>query len=39
VTTPDVAAFQEQVLKKFTESDFAKDWPAGMLERIGKAGA
>ncbi len=39
VTTPDVAAFQEQVLKKFTESDFAKDWPEGMLERIGKAGA
>lgn len=39
VTTPDVAAFREQVLSKFSESDFAKDWPEGMLERIGKAGA
>ncbi len=39
VTTPDVAAFRTQVLDKFTNSDFAKNWPAGMLERIGKAGA
>lgn len=39
VTTPDVAAFREQVQKKFVESDFAKNWPAGMLERINKAGA
>ncbi len=36
VTTPDVAAFREQVLKKFAESDFAKDWPAGMLDRISR---
>jgi tripartite ATP-independent transporter DctP family solute receptor len=39
VTTPDVAAFRDQVQKKFVESDFAKAWPAGMLERINKAGA
>jgi len=39
VTTPDVAAFRDQVQKKFIESDFAKDWPEGMLERINKAGA
>jgi tripartite ATP-independent transporter DctP family solute receptor len=38
VTTPDVAAFRTQVLDKFLHSDFAKDWPAGMLERIEKAG-
>jgi TRAP-type transport system periplasmic protein len=38
VTTPDVAAFRDQVQKKFVESDFAKNWPAGMLERINKAG-
>ncbi len=39
VTTPDVAAFRDQVQKKFLESDFAKNWPEGMLERINKAGA
>ena len=39
VTTPDVAAFRTQVLDKFLHSDFAKDWPAGMLDRIQKAGA
>jgi TRAP-type C4-dicarboxylate transport system substrate-binding protein len=39
VTTPDVAAFRAQVLDKFTNSDFAKDWPAGMLDRIKAAGA
>src|SRR6185312_15186462 len=39
VTTPDVAAFRDQVQKKFLESDFAKNWPAGMLDRINKAGA
>ena len=39
VTTPDVAAFREQVLKKFAESDFAKDWPAGQLDKIKAAGA
>jgi tripartite ATP-independent transporter DctP family solute receptor len=39
VTTPDVAAFRDQVQKKFLESEFAKSWPEGMLERINKAGA
>jgi tripartite ATP-independent transporter DctP family solute receptor len=39
VTTPDVAAFRDQVQKKFLESEFAKSWPAGMLDRINKAGA
>ena len=38
VTTPDVAAFREQVQKKFIESKFAANWPKGMLERINKAG-
>jgi tripartite ATP-independent transporter DctP family solute receptor len=39
VTAPDVAAFRDQVQKKFLESDFAKSWPEGMLDRINKAGA
>lgn len=39
VTTPDVDAFRDQVQKKFLESDFAKAWPEGMLDRINKAGA
>jgi tripartite ATP-independent transporter DctP family solute receptor len=38
VTMPDVAAFRDQVQRKFVESDFAKNWPPGMLERINKAG-
>ncbi len=39
VTTPDVAAFRAQVLDKFVNSDFSRDWPAGMLDRIKTAGA
>ncbi|HEY1386396.1 MAG TPA: TRAP transporter substrate-binding protein DctP [Dongiaceae bacterium] len=39
VTTPDVAAFRTQVLDKFVNSDFSKNWPAGMLDRIKAAGA
>jgi tripartite ATP-independent transporter DctP family solute receptor len=39
VTTPDVAAFRDQVQKKFLESKFAASWPAGLLERINAAGA
>ena len=39
VTAPDVAAFRDQVQKKFLESEFAKSWPEGMLDRINKAGA
>ncbi len=38
VTTPDVEAFRTHVLDAFTNSDFAKDWPAGMLDRINAAG-
>ena len=39
VVTPDVASFRDQVQKKFLESDFAKTWPAGLLDRINAAGA
>lgn len=39
VTTPDVAAFRKQVLDKFLNSDFAKSWPPGLLDRINAAGA
>jgi tripartite ATP-independent transporter DctP family solute receptor len=39
VTTPEAAAFRDQVQKKFLDSDFAKSWPQGLLERINKAGA
>jgi TRAP-type transport system periplasmic protein len=38
VTTPDVAAFRKHVLDAFVNSDFSKNWPPGLLERIGKAG-
>ncbi|MBL9034200.1 MAG: TRAP transporter substrate-binding protein DctP [Rhodospirillaceae bacterium] len=37
VTTPDVAAFRAKVLDAFVNSDFSKDWPAGMLDRIKAA--
>lgn len=37
VTTPDVGAFRKQVLDKFLNSDFAKTWPPGLLERINAA--
>lgn len=37
VTTPDVAAFRDKVLNAFVNSDFSKDWPAGMLDRIKAA--
>lgn len=39
VTTPDVKAFRDHVLDAFLKSDFAKTWPAGMLDRINAAGA
>jgi tripartite ATP-independent transporter DctP family solute receptor len=39
VTTPDVGAFREKVLDAFLNSDFSKNWPAGMLDRIKAAGA
>ncbi len=34
VYTPNVDAFRTRVQKMYSESKFAKDWPAGMLERI-----
>lgn len=37
VTTPNVTAFRERVLDAFVNSDFSKDWPQGMLDRIGAA--
>ncbi len=37
VGTPDVPAFRKKVLDAFANSDFAKTWPAGLLERIQAA--
>jgi TRAP-type C4-dicarboxylate transport system substrate-binding protein len=34
VYEPNVAAFRARAQKMYLESDFAKDWPKGMLERI-----
>jgi TRAP-type C4-dicarboxylate transport system substrate-binding protein len=34
VYTPDVEAFRKQVQKAYLESKFAKDWPAGMVDKI-----
>lgn len=34
VTTPNVDAFRSHVQKVYLESDYAKDWPSGLLERI-----
>jgi TRAP-type C4-dicarboxylate transport system substrate-binding protein len=34
VYTPDVEAFRTHVQKAYLESEFAKDWPAGMLDQI-----
>jgi len=34
VYTPDVEAFRAKVQKAYLESDFAKDWPAGLLDKI-----
>ncbi|MDB5506381.1 MAG: TRAP-type C4-dicarboxylate transport system, periplasmic component [Devosia sp.] len=39
IVTPDVAAFRTQVQQRFLDSDFAKTWPAGLLDRINAAGA
>ena len=37
VTTPDVDAFRKHVLDAFVNSDFSKNWPKGLLDRIGAA--
>jgi TRAP-type C4-dicarboxylate transport system substrate-binding protein len=34
VYTPDVEAFRTQVQKAYLESEFAKDWPAGMVDKV-----
>ena len=34
VYTPDVEAFRTRVQQMYLESEFAKDWPEGMLEKI-----
>jgi TRAP-type C4-dicarboxylate transport system substrate-binding protein len=34
IYTPDVAAFRSFAQKKYLESDLAKSWPAGMLDKI-----
>jgi tripartite ATP-independent transporter DctP family solute receptor len=34
VTTPDVNAFRKAVQTTYLESDYAKTWPPGLLERI-----
>jgi len=34
VYTPDVAAFRSRVQKMYLESEFSKDWPPGMVDRI-----
>ncbi|MCF6281880.1 MAG: sialic acid TRAP transporter substrate-binding protein SiaP [Candidatus Polarisedimenticolaceae bacterium] len=37
VTTPDVEAFRTHVQRRYLESDFSKNWPTGMLQRINDA--
>ncbi len=34
IVTPDVAAFRKAVQDKYMQSDYAKIWPKGLLERI-----
>ena len=34
VYAPDVAAFRAKVQKDYLESKFAKDWPAGLVDKI-----
>jgi TRAP-type C4-dicarboxylate transport system substrate-binding protein len=34
VYTPDVEAFRKYAQQKYLESDFAKNWPSGMLDKI-----
>jgi hypothetical protein len=38
ITVPDRDAFREHVQKAYLESEFSKDWPEGLLERINAAG-
>ncbi len=34
VTTPDIAAFRKAVQTRYLQSDYARVWPKGLLERI-----
>jgi tripartite ATP-independent transporter DctP family solute receptor len=34
VSTPDVEAFRQRVQQMYLESEFSKDWPAGLLDQI-----
>jgi tripartite ATP-independent transporter DctP family solute receptor len=34
ITEPDVDAFRQQVQQAYLESEFSKDWPEGLLDRI-----
>lgn len=36
---PDIAAFREHAQKMYLDSDLAKDWPEGLLEKINGLGA
>ena len=36
VTAPDLEAFHKSVQDSYAKSDYAKVWPAGLLERINK---
>jgi len=38
VTVPDREAFRKHVQKMYLDSEFSKAWPAGLLDRINKAG-
>ncbi len=38
VYTPDNAAFQTHVFKVYQDSEYSKDWPAGLIEKIGAVG-
>jgi TRAP-type transport system periplasmic protein len=34
IYTPDVEAFRKYAQEKYLASDLAKDWPAGMVDKI-----
>jgi hypothetical protein len=36
VTTPDLEAFRKSVQDTYAKSEYAKVWPAGLLDRINK---
>lgn len=39
ITEPDRDAFRAQVQKMYLESEFSKEWPEGLLDRINAAGS